>query len=97
MTFICEEPYARYRSDEVQKWLELHPFDRTHAGFMISGVPNEEVHGLVQELRRRSAYIFVTEVVDDFYESFGESSWGAFMRALQHGDGEGEDSGEQAA
>ncbi|KAL3443105.1 Spherulation-specific family 4 [Aspergillus insuetus] len=99
MTFICEEPYSRYRSDEVQKWLELHPFERTRAGFMISGVPNEEVHGLVQELRRRSAYIFVTEVADDFYESFGESSWGAFMRALQHGDGdgEGEDTGEQVA
>ncbi|KAL2859257.1 Spherulation-specific family 4 [Aspergillus pseudodeflectus] len=103
MTFICEEPYSRYRSDEVQKWLELHPFERTRAGFMLSGVPNEELHGLVQELRHRSAYIFVTEVVDDFYESFGERSWGAFMRALQHGDGEesgeqhGEQDGEQVA
>ncbi|KAL2812288.1 Spherulation-specific family 4 [Aspergillus granulosus] len=83
LTFVCEEPYSRYRSDEVQKWLELHPFDRTRAGFMISGVPNEELHSLVQELRDRSAYFFVTEVVDDFYESFGPRSWGAFMQALQ--------------
>ncbi|KAL2832338.1 Spherulation-specific family 4 [Aspergillus pseudoustus] len=84
LTFVCEEPYSRYRSGEVQKWLELHPFDRARAGFMISGVPDDELHSLVQELRDRSAYFFVTEVVDDFYESFGPSSWGAFMQALQH-------------
>ncbi|KAL3459624.1 Spherulation-specific family 4 [Aspergillus heterothallicus] len=83
LTFICEEPYHRYRSDEVQKWLSLHSFDRARAGFMISGVPNEELPSLVLELRDRSAYFFVTEVVADFYESFGACSWSAFMHALQ--------------
>lgn len=41
-----------------------------------------ELHGLVQELRHRSAYLFVTELEENFYESFG-LSWEGFMRALQ--------------
>ncbi|KAL4874592.1 Spherulation-specific family 4 [Aspergillus karnatakaensis] len=81
LSFVCEEPYSRFRSEEVQRWLALHPFDRSQAGYMISGVPEDEVHELVQELRERSAYIFVTEVEEDFYESFG-ASWGGFMEAL---------------
>ncbi|KAL5333161.1 Spherulation-specific family 4 [Aspergillus crustosus] len=83
LTFVCEEPYMRLRSEEVQKWLGLHPVDRTRAGYMISGVPDDELHGLVQELRHKSAYLFVTEVEEAFYESFGERSWEGFMRALQ--------------
>ncbi|KAL2831505.1 Spherulation-specific family 4 [Aspergillus cavernicola] len=83
LTFVCEEPYERYRSDEVQRWLELHPFDRVSAGYMVSGVPVDEVYNLVQELRHRSAYLFVTEVAEDFYESFGSRSWDGFMQALQ--------------
>ncbi|KAL4914635.1 Spherulation-specific family 4 [Aspergillus aurantiobrunneus] len=83
LTFVCEEPYERYRSDEVQNWLALHPFDRSRAGYMISGVPVDKIHALVRELRHRAAYLFVTEVVDDFYESFGPRSWGDFMQALQ--------------
>ncbi|KAL4783563.1 Spherulation-specific family 4 [Aspergillus varians] len=83
LTFVCEESYERYRSDEVQRWLGLHPIDRARAGYMISGVPVDELHALVQELRHRSAYLFVTEVVEDFYESFGARSWGNFMQALQ--------------
>lgn len=42
-----------------------------------------DLHGLVQELRHRSAYLFVTELEENFYESFGPRSWEGFMRALQ--------------
>jgi hypothetical protein len=83
LTFVCEEPYSRFRSQEVQRWLDLHPFDRRRAGYMISGVPCDELHSLVQELRHKSAYLFVTEVEEDFYESFGPRSWEGFMQALQ--------------
>ncbi|KAI9368935.1 Spherulation-specific family 4, partial [Aspergillus egyptiacus] len=95
VTVVCEEPYERYRSPEVQNWLAVHPLHRTRAGCMISGVPVQEegegdangelllLHRLVQELRHRSAYIFVTEVKERFYESFGGRSWAALMRALQ--------------
>ncbi|KAL4902076.1 hypothetical protein BDW74DRAFT_181238 [Aspergillus multicolor] len=83
LIFTCEESYARFRSDEVQTWLEAHPFDRDRAGYMLSGVPVHELRGLVAELRTRAAWIFVTDVQVDFYERFGEA-WGPFVRAL-HG------------
>ncbi|OJJ07410.1 hypothetical protein ASPVEDRAFT_56802 [Aspergillus versicolor CBS 583.65] len=82
LSFVCEESYSRYRSADVQEWLALHPCDRTRAGYIISGVPMSELHGLVQELRHRSAYLFITELEENFYESFG-LSWEGFMRALQ--------------
>ncbi|BCS28304.1 spherulation-specific family 4 protein [Aspergillus puulaauensis] len=83
LSFVCEESYTRYRSSDVQDWLALHPCDRTRAGYIISGVPMPELHALVQELRHRSAYLFVTEFEENFYEAFGPSSWEGFMRALQ--------------
>ncbi|KAL4937831.1 hypothetical protein BDV06DRAFT_215585 [Aspergillus oleicola] len=82
LTFICEEPYTRYRSEEVQNWLGLHPIHREQAGYMVSGVPAEEMNGLVSELRHRSGWIFVTETEVDFYERFGET-WYGFVRAMQ--------------
>ncbi|KAL3476617.1 Spherulation-specific family 4 [Aspergillus californicus] len=81
LSFVCEEPYERFRSDEVQKWLALHPVDRTSAGYMVSNVPLDELHAVVRDLRHRSAYLFVTEIAEDFYESFG-SSWHGFMQAM---------------
>jgi hypothetical protein len=85
VTFVCEESYARFRSDEVQNWLASHPVDRDRAGYMISGVPVGELPQLVRDLQTRAAWLFVTDVQENFYERFGDA-WrdGAFMRAL-HG------------
>lgn len=80
---VCEEDYARYRSDEIQQRLrELH-YDRARCGYMVNSVPGDEMEALVHELRYRGAYLFVTEVSGDFYERFGATSWSAFMEALQ--------------
>ncbi|KAJ5999458.1 hypothetical protein N7451_007268 [Penicillium sp. IBT 35674x] len=83
MFFISEEPYPRYRSDEVQKWLGQFKYDRNRSGVMINEVPLDDLEKLVHELRHRAAYIFVTEIAGDFYERFGPRSWEAFMQALQ--------------
>jgi hypothetical protein len=83
LIFVCEEPYPRYRSEEVQNRLSQLPYDRAHAGFMISEVPLSDLQALVHELRHRSAYLFVTEIAGDFYERFGPQSWGKFMQALK--------------
>ncbi|KAJ5715451.1 uncharacterized protein N7483_012632 [Penicillium malachiteum] len=83
MFFICEEPYPRYRSDEVQTWLGRFNYDRSRSGVMINEVPMEDLPDLVHELRHKVKYIFVTEIAGDFYERFGPLSWGAFMQALQ--------------
>ncbi|KAL4804607.1 cell surface protein [Aspergillus unguis] len=81
LVIVCEESYTRYRSVDVQRWLAINPIDRENAGFILSGVPVENVGELVQELRHRGAYIFVTELAEGFYERFGRS-WDLLMQAL---------------
>jgi hypothetical protein len=51
---------------------------------MISGVPLGEIAEAVQELKGRGRYVFATDLVDDFYESFGES-WHRFVAAVEEG------------
>ena len=77
----CEEPYTRYRGAEVQKRLRDYHYDRSRSGYMISGVPMEDIGYLVRELRIRGTYIFVTDLIDHFYESFGPS-WNIFLDAM---------------
>jgi hypothetical protein len=78
----CEEPYERYRGEEVQKRLEDYHYDQPRSGYMVSGVPSTEIFALLQKLRYRGAYLFVTDLVNDFYESFGDS-WGEFIAAFE--------------
>jgi hypothetical protein len=77
-----EEPYERYKGDEVQKRLKDYHYEQPKSGFMISGVPDGEIGPLMAELRQRGAYLFVTDLADDFYESFGKS-WDEFVAALE--------------
>lgn len=78
----CEEPYQRYRGEEVQKRLKEYHYDRARSAYMISAAPEKEIGEVVQELSQRGAYLFVTDLVDDFYESFGKS-WADFVAAVE--------------
>lgn len=48
---------------------------------MVHSVPVEEIPPLVEELRHRGAYLFVTDLREDYYCHFGES-WGNFVKAM---------------
>ncbi|KAI1860481.1 hypothetical protein JX265_009880 [Neoarthrinium moseri] len=78
---ICEEPYHKLRSENLQKRLEDFRIDRSRSIYQISGVPAGEVQDVAQEMCRRGQYVFVTDLVDDFYESFGPS-WNEFVGAV---------------
>lgn len=78
----CEEPYERYQGEEVQKRLRDYYYEQPRSGYMISGVSRAQIPALVEELRYRGAYLFVTALINDFYESFGES-WGDFIAAFE--------------
>lgn len=82
VVITCEEPYERYRDEVVQKRLREYHHQQAKSGYMISGVPEGDIIPLMHELRQRGAYLFVTELVDDFYESFGKS-WYTFVGALK--------------
>jgi hypothetical protein len=80
----CEEPHARYLSSEVQSRLDEYYYPPSRSGYMISGVPLGEITEAVHDLKGRGRYVFATDLVDDFYESFGES-WNEFVAAVEGG------------
>lgn len=81
MIVTCEEPYDRYRGNEVQKRLKEYPCDWNKSSYMISAVPQDEMGSFVHELRHSGAYLYATDLVDNFYESFG-SGWDDFVAAM---------------
>ncbi|OGM42252.1 cell surface spherulin 4-like protein [Aspergillus bombycis] len=83
LILTCEEPYSRYRSNEVQRRLRQLHYDRTRSGYVIHSVPPDDLRPLVLELRHRAAYLFVTEFFGEFYERFGPNSWPAMVEASQ--------------
>ena len=82
MIFTCEEPYERYIGHEVQNHLSEVHYDQPCSGYMISGVPRDQVGQFTKALRWRAAYVFATDTVDDFYEKFGEG-WLDYIGALE--------------
>ena len=48
----------------------------------IWAVPLDEIPTAVAEFSRRGQYVFATDLVKDFYESFGPS-WTAFVAAVR--------------
>ncbi|ETS77282.1 hypothetical protein PFICI_11156 [Pestalotiopsis fici W106-1] len=78
---ISEEPHQLYIGEGVQKRLAELPLDRARSIYQISGIPREKIRDAVHELCKRGQYVFATDLVDDFYESFGPS-WQDFISAV---------------
>lgn len=78
----CEEPFDRYMDTEVQERLVEYPLHRARAGHQVSGVPRERIREMTRDMRRRAAYVFLTSLTEDFYESFGEC-WKSFVDAVE--------------
>jgi hypothetical protein len=70
-----------YIGEGVQKRLGELPLDRARSIYQISGIPREQIRDAVHELCKRGQYVFATDLVDDFYESFGPS-WEDFISAV---------------
>jgi hypothetical protein len=85
---VCEEPYQRYRDAEVQARLDAYRLEHAQTMFQISGVPSGELTEAVRQLCGRGRYMFATELVENFYESFG-ASWPSFVVAVKEQSGGG--------
>ncbi len=79
---ICEEPHKLYSGAGTQGRLEQYSPNRTQIIYQISGIPAGQIADVVQDLCKRGKYIFATDLVDDFYESFGPS-WGDFVASVR--------------
>ncbi|KAK3314059.1 cell surface protein [Apodospora peruviana] len=80
----CEEPYHKYCRPDVQHRLDFYHVDFERNALLISGIGHHEIEDAVEGMCGRGRYIFATDLVDNFYESFGQS-WERFVRAVAAG------------
>jgi hypothetical protein len=82
ITMVVEEKFRQYQSAYVQERLAVMPQERSGCGYIVHSVPDDEVQLLVQQLRHRGQYLFVTSLTEDYYAQFGPS-WNEFVVAMQ--------------
>lgn len=82
LTVAVEDSLARFQSAAFQQWLSSCPYGRARRVYMVHSVPSHEVRRLVQMLRHDAAYLFVTDLREDYYCRFG-ASWKEFIAAMQ--------------
>jgi hypothetical protein len=87
VTAVFEQAYAVFRNESVQESLATGGYERTAASIIVHSTPIEEVEGLVDELRGKAEYLFVTDLQEDYYQSWG-ASWDAFVDAVANGTSE---------
>lgn len=79
---VAEVAYRDFQTKDFQSWLMKTPLHRNNTSYMIHGVPEEAVEDfVVQILRDRAKYIFITDRSTDMYHGFG-ASWKAFIAAM---------------
>lgn len=79
---VAEVAYPDFQTNGVQSWLARSTLHRNNTSYMIHGVPEENMGDLVvQALRDKAKYIFVTDRTIDMYHGFG-TSWKVFVAAM---------------
>ena len=78
----CEEPWVRFEGGEVQRRLSDYRFRREVSAFVVTGVPTGKIGIAVGKLSQRAKYVFVTDLVENFYESCSEPAWQHFVSAM---------------
>lgn len=78
---MFEQSYSRYKACGDGERRALASYDRKGCSYILHSVPKGQMRSVVQDMRRRAEYIFVTELSSKFYESFGPS-WSEFIRAM---------------
>jgi hypothetical protein len=84
VTTVLEESFASWQSAVVQERLQTVPYGRARCAYMVHSVPKIAIRDLVQELRHRGKYLFVTDLFENYYVGFG-SCWKDFVDAMHSG------------
>ncbi|KAF2473726.1 uncharacterized protein BDR25DRAFT_256563 [Lindgomyces ingoldianus] len=82
VTAVVEVAHSTYQTPEYQQWLSTSSYDRSRTCYIIHSVQAEDVKRLAYGLRERAAYLFVTDLSENYYQSFG-SSWKHFVEAIK--------------
>ena len=82
ITTVFESSHALWLDMEVQKRLsELLRHQRRQCCYMVHSVPLDLVMDVTMVLRERGMYVFVTDLCEHYYETFGKS-WEVFVETM---------------
>lgn len=91
VTVVFEESSALWHEAESQTRLsELLRYNRENCSYMVHSVPEYLLRMVTMDLRHRGGYLFVTELRENYYESFGKT-WEEFVTTMAAEQDEGED------
>lgn len=82
ITTVFETSHALWLDMEVQKRLsDLLRHQRLQCCYMVHSVPLDLVTDVTMVLRKRGMYVFVTDLREHYYETFGKS-WEVFVKTM---------------
>ncbi|KAJ9092273.1 hypothetical protein QFC21_006915 [Naganishia friedmannii] len=81
ITAVFEDNYSRYRSQSTQGVISAKSYDRAGSLFIVHSTPIGDIKRLVNDLRPQAEYLFVTDLQERYYESFGPG-WTTFIEAI---------------
>jgi hypothetical protein len=87
ITTVAEVDYGQFQTAEYQDWLAKSPYGRDQSSYMIHGAPVDGLADFVSALRGRARYLFVTNLSEGCYQSFGDA-WEVFVEAISEGSAE---------
>ena len=91
ITVVFEESSALWHEADSQTRLsELLRYNRENCSYMVHSVPEYLIRMVTTDLRHRGGYLFITELRENYYESFGKT-WEEFVSTMAAQQDEGED------
>jgi hypothetical protein len=81
VSVVVETSYQQFLTKNDQDWLKTSVYDRAHTAYMVHSVPVDKIRAVTLALRQRAEYLFITDLTENFYESFGKS-WDNFVAAM---------------
>lgn len=83
LVVIFEGPYSDWQKDAIQERMtRLSKYDRSQCCYIVHSVPQENLKQLFAETRVRGSHLYVTDLTEKFYESFGKS-WTRFSELAE--------------
>lgn len=67
-------------------------YNRSSSSLIVHSVPIDQIETLTLDLAKRAEYVFVTDLTEDYYNSFGPG-WERFVKAVAGIPGDGEAAG----
>jgi hypothetical protein len=85
ITVTFEQSYDLYQSTSTQSMLDRSissgDYNRSSSSLIVHSVPIDQIETLTLDLVKRAEYVFVTDLTEDYYNSFGPG-WERFVEAV---------------